>query len=222
MRRWRDLSGAAPRPATWNATIADRDVALGLVWVGDPSEGAAAIEALADELASVAEPADRVVEPMSYLELQTREDDVEEHAWRRYWKGHYFNALDDDLIDLLLAREGSFLPNVSLQAYGGAIADVADADTAFSRRDTAFEFVAAARWTDEGEDERRMSAARRYAGTMDRFASGAYVNVLGDDGVAGLRRAYSEEKLARLTAVKDAFDPENVFHHNQNISPSNG
>lgn len=220
MRRWRDLSGTAPRQATYSATIADGVVALGLVWVGDPDQGEAVTSDLADELADVAEPVTRIVEPMSYLQLQTREDDIEGHTWRRYWKGHYFNALDDELIDALLARDGSDLPNVSLQAYGGAIADVADAETAFSRRDTAFEFVAASRWTDPADDERRMSAARRYAGTMDRFASGAYVNVLGDDGVAGLRRAYSEEKLARLTAVKDAYDPVNVFHLNQNIPPS--
>lgn len=220
MRRWRDLSGTAPRQATYSATIADGVVALGLVWVGAPDEGEAVTSDLADELADVAEPAARIVEPMSYLQLQTREDDIEGHAWRRYWKGHYFNALDDELIDALLARDGSDLPDVSLQAYGGAIADVADAETAFSRRDTAFEFVAASRWTDPADDERRMSAARRYAGTMERFASGAYVNVLGDDGVAGLRRAYSEEKLARLTAVKDAYDPANVFHLNQNIPPS--
>lgn len=220
MRRWRDLSGAAPRQATYSATIAEQVVALGLVWVGDAARGAEVITDLADELAAVAEPAARLIEPMSYLQLQTREDDIEGHAWRRYWKGHYFNALDDELIDTLLARDGSDLPNVSLQAYGGAIADVADAETAFSRRDTAFEFVAASRWTDPDDDERRMSAARRYAGTMDRFASGAYVNVLGDDGVAGLRRAYSEEKLARLTAAKDVYDPTNVFHLNQNIPPS--
>ncbi len=157
---------------------------------------------------------------MSYLALQTREDDIKGHAWRRYWKGHYFNELSDDLIDALLARDEADLPDVSLQAYGGAIADVADEETAFSRRDTAFEFVAAARWRDAADDERRMSAARRYAATLDRFASGAYVNVLGDDGEAGIRRAYSEEKLARLTAVKDAYDPENVFHLNQNIRPS--
>ncbi|KRE23412.1 FAD-binding oxidoreductase [Agromyces sp. Soil535] len=220
MRRWRDLSGAAPRQATYNATIVEQDVALGLVWVGDPDDGDAVIAALGDELADVAEPAARIVEPMSYLQLQIREDDIEGHALRRYWKGHYFQALDDELLDALLARDGSDLPNVSLQAYGGAIADVADAATAFSQRDTAFEFVAAARWADPDDDERRMSAARRYAGTMDRFASGAYVNVLGDDGVAGLRLAYSEEKLARLTAVKDEVDPENVFHFNQNIPPS--
>jgi FAD/FMN-containing dehydrogenase len=220
MRRWRDLSDTAPRQATYSATMTDGVVALGLVWVGDPGRGANVAAELGRELADVASPAGRVVEPMSYLQLQTREDDLEGHAWRRYWKGHYFDALDDELIGLLLDRGRADLPDVSLQAYGGAIADVADDDTAFSRRNTAFEFVAASRWLEPDEDERRMSAARRYAGALDRFASGAYVNVLGDDGAAGLRRAYSDEKLARLTAVKDAYDPDNVFHLNQNIPPS--
>jgi len=224
MRRWRDLSGAAPREATFTATLSAATATLGSVWVGDPAEGAAHAAVLADELADTGATLGRSVEQLSYLQLQTREDDVEGHSWRRYWKGHYFRELDDDVIDALLARDGDGddLPDVSLQAYGGAIADVADAETAFSRRDAAFEFVAASRWQDPAEDERRISAARRYAGTMDRFASGAYVNVLGDDGEIGIRRAYSEEKLARLTAVKDAYDPRNVFHLNQNIRPSTG
>ncbi|MDQ0575317.1 FAD-binding oxidoreductase [Agromyces albus] len=222
MRRWRDLSASAPRQATFEAIIGADGVSLGLVWVGDPDDGAAEISTLAGEFAEVAEPEGRSVEALSYLELQTREDDIEGHAWRRYWKGHYFNELGDDLIDALLARDGDDLPDVSLQAYGGAIADVADAETAFSGRDTAFEFVAASRWTDPADDERRISAARRYAGTLGRFASGAYVNVLGNDGDAGIRRAFSEENLRRLTAVKDAYDPGNLFHLNQNIRPSGG
>jgi hypothetical protein len=220
MRRWRDLNGAAPRQATFTVTIVGQVVALGLVWVGDSADGAAIVSALRDELARDAEPLREAIAPMTYLELQTREDDEEGHVWRRYWKGHYFSALRDEAIDALLTREGPDLPNVSLQAYGGAIADVPDDDTAFARRDTAFEFVAASRWSDPAEDEARMSAARRYAAALDGYASGAYVNVLGDDGAAGLRRAYTEQKLARLTAVKDRYDPGNAFHLNQNIRPS--
>ena len=68
----------------------------------------------------------------------------------------------------------------------------------------------------------RIGAARRYAATMEPFASGAYVNVLGDDGAAGIRRAYPPDKLERLRAVKDAYDPGNVFHLNQNIVPTPG
>jgi len=65
-----------------------------------------------------------------------------------------------------------------------------------------------------------MATARRVAAKLDRFASGAYVNALSDEGASGVRRAYSPAKLARLTAVKDAYDPDNVFHLNHNIAPS--
>jgi Berberine and berberine like len=97
---------------------------------------------------------------------------------------------------------------------------VPDADSAFSQRDAMFEFVAAARWSDGAEDEARMSAARRYAASLEPFAGGMYVNAMSDEGEEGVARAYSPVKLARLTALKTAFDRENVFHLNQNIEPA--
>ena len=77
-----------------------------------------------------------------------------------------------------------------------------------------------ARWTDPAEDTKRIALARRYAQVLSPFASGGSVHVVGDEGQAGTLRAYSREKLARLTALKDQYDPENVFHLNQNIQPS--
>jgi FAD/FMN-containing dehydrogenase len=96
---------------------------------------------------------------------------------------------------------------------------VGDDETAFSHRDALVEFVAVANWTDPAEDQPRMSAARRYAGAVEPFASGVYVNALGDEGEEGVQRAYSADKLARLAALKDRYDPENVFHLNHNIRP---
>jgi hypothetical protein len=109
---------------------------------------------------------------------------------------------------------------VSLQAYGGAIAEVPDDATAFSHRATLFELVAANGWTDPAEDEVRMAAARRCAAAIEPFASGVYVNALSDEGDQGVQRAYSAEKLTRLVALKDRYDPDNVFHLNHNIRPS--
>jgi hypothetical protein len=83
-----------------------------------------------------------------------------------------------------------------------------------------FEFVAAARWSDAGEDEERMAAARRYAATLEPFATGMYVNAMSDEGATGVARAYPPAKLARLGALKAKYDPENVFHLNQNINPA--
>jgi len=98
---------------------------------------------------------------------------------------------------------------------------VGDADTAFGHRDAQVEFVAVASWADPAEDQPRMSAARRYAAAVEPFASGVYVNALGDEGQAGIQRAYGADKLVRLATLKGRYDPENVFHLNHNIRPSN-
>ena len=212
--RWRDLSLDAPRQATYAATVLGGVATLGFVWVGDPELGRKHAEALE----TIGRPSERRVVDLSYVDLQRRDDTVEGHALRRYWKGHYFSDLPDVAIEALLAHDPSVA--ASLQAYGGAIAEVPDDETAFSQRQTAFEYVGAARWTDPAEDDVQIETARESAGALELFASGVYVNVLGDDGPVGVSRAYSPAKLTRLTALKDAVDPENLFHRNQNIPPS--
>jgi FAD/FMN-containing dehydrogenase len=218
LRGWRDLAEEAARPATMTAGVSGDTVTLGYVWVGDPEAGRAMLPALR----SIGAASGEVVREHSYLELQTSDDDTEGHAYRRYWKGHYLPGLPDGAIGALLDRDpaDATVPSVSLQAYGGAIADVDDDATAFSHRRTRFEYVAAAGWSDPAEDGLRMEAARREAATLEPFAAGAYVNALSDEGASGVRRAYSEAKRARLTAVKDAYDPDNVFHLNHNITPT--
>lgn len=217
-RGWRDLAEQAPRPATLTAQISGDTVTLGYVWVGDPEAGRSLLPALR----SIGLPDREAVHELSYLALQTRDDSVEGHSHRRYWKGHYLPELSNSAIEALLDRDPTnpALPAVSLQAYGGAIADIDDHATAFSHRRTRFEYVAGVKWTDPDEDNLRMTAARETAAKLDRFASGAYVNALSDEGTSGVSRAYSDTQRARLTAVKDAYDPDNVFHLNHNITPS--
>jgi FAD/FMN-containing dehydrogenase len=218
LRGWRELSGSAPREATFTAGIGGGLVTLGYVWVGDPERA----EALVPAVCALGRPSAERVVASTYVALQTRDDVTDGHARRRYSKGHYFRELTDDIIDTMVgvADIGPYAPGVGLQQYGGAIADVPEGDTAFSHRDTMFELGASTGWTDPGEDEVRIETARSYAATLEPFASGVYVNVLGDEGAGGVRRAYSPEQLARLTAVKDVYDPQNVFHLNQNIPPS--
>ena len=214
LSHWRDLNSTAPRQATFAAHVFGDIVTVGFVWVGDPQAG----RRHARELRSLGRPmAERITE-LSYLELQRRDDDVEGHALRRYWKGHYFRELPDAAFDALLEHHPAV--GARLQAYGGAIAEVPDDATAFSHRDAAFEYVAAAPWDDPAEDAERLTRARESAARMAPFASGAYVNALADEGAAGLRRAFSPAKLARLSALKASWDPDNVFHLNANIPPT--
>jgi hypothetical protein len=194
--------------------------ALGYVWVGDPDQGRRLLPALRAGAPPLAE---RVME-LTYLELQRFEDAQQGQGLRRYWKGHFLRELGDGAIDAFLSRGGNddpaLLPSGSLQSYSGAVAEVGDAESAFGHRDALVEFVAVASWTDPAEDEPRMSAARRYAGGLEPFSSGVYVNALGDEGQTGIQRAYGAGKLAKLTALKDRYDPGNVFHLNHNIRPT--
>jgi FAD/FMN-containing dehydrogenase len=235
---WRDLMGDAPRQATltgWVGTTADWPFlepelrnrpmgSVGYVWVGDPEEG----RKLAPSLRDLAPSAAERIQELSYLELQSIEDERQRQRLRRYWKGHYLRDLRDEAVDAFLSRgaagaddrEHAALPYAGLQTYGGAIADVSDDDTAFGHRDALVEFVAVAAWTDPTEDEMRVSAARRFGAAIEPFASGVYVNDLADEGEGGVRRAYGSAKIARLTDLKDRYDPQNIFHLNHNIRPS--
>jgi hypothetical protein len=218
LRGWREFAAGAPRQATPTAAIAGDALVLGFVWVGDPRTGPALLTALRD----IGPARGERVRELTYLDLQRRDDSVQGHRHRRYWKGHYLPDLPDAAINALLERDPAddFAPDVSLQAYGGAIADVDGHATAFSHRDARFEYVASTKWCDAAEDAARMDAARGAAAKLDPFAVGAYVNALSDEGAVGVRRAYSQEKRTRLTTLKDAYDPTNVFHLNHNIAPS--
>ncbi len=227
MRRWRDLLPDAPRQATLTAdayTVEGRPmIVIGYVWVGDRDQGMAYLQTMR----SIGQPKEELVEPMTYLALQTIGDDNHHHGKRRYSAGHFLTELSDAAIEAFLARgvtdgspDWSRVANGGLQAYGGAIGDLSNEDTAFSHRDTLVEWFGGVTWTDAAEDEERMTSARRYGQAMAPFSSGVYVNALFEEGPDGVRRAYGDAKLARLSAVKRQYDPDNVFHLNQNIVPA--
>ena len=71
-----------------------------------------------------------------------------------------------------------------------------------------------------GEDfgDRDTAWARRFFAALGRFREGVYVNFLGGDEDPGrVREAYGDSVYDRLVDVKTRYDPDNVFHHNQNI-----
>ena len=229
MRRWRDLLPEAPRQATLTAdvvTVDGRSIALvGYVWVGDSEAGRAYLPTMR----SIGTPRGETVREMTYLELQTIGDQNHLHGRRRYAASHYITELSDAAIDAFLTRgagsdasgvDWSRVAGGGFQAYGEAIAEASNDDSAFSHRDAVVEFFAGQGWTDPVEDDWRMASARAFGAALEPFASGAYVNATSEQGDAGVRRAYGEAKLARLAEIKRRYDPDNVFHLNQNIVPA--
>ncbi|HJT64549.1 MAG TPA: FAD-binding oxidoreductase [Candidatus Limnocylindria bacterium] len=230
MRRWRDLLPAAPREATLTADAMTSDgrpvVSVGYVWVGDEAEGQRYLQTIK----SIGTPLSESVKVMSYLDLQRLFDGRHHHGMRRYAAGHYLTELADAAIDAFLTRgvstgDGVDWNRVSgggFQAYGGAIAEISNDETAFSHRDALVEFFGGHTWTDPAEDEWRMASARAFGAALAPFSSGVYVNSIFEPSQREIRRAYGEGKLDRLAALKHRWDPDNVFHMNQNIVPREG
>lgn len=215
MRSWRDLAPTTPREATLAADLVGGVLSLGYVWVGDPSGQ----EELLASIRRIGRPVAERVTTTTYLALQSRNDVPAGYGKRRYGNGHYFTELTDDAIDVFLdPPQGPLSPGIGLQAYGGAIRDVADDDSAFSHRDAVFEFGIGAAWTDAAEDAERVTIARTFAARLSPFASGAYVNAM--EGASAISSAYSPAKLARLSAIKAEWDPHNLFRGNHNIVPA--
>ena len=239
VRAWRDLLSSAPREATLTCdTITAGEppflpgrlhgrpvVIVGFVWVGDMADARAYLA----RFRGIGTPQGEEIGEIRYVDLQSSGDERHHHGLRRYSAGHYLTEFGDEAIDAFLARgigsgrsdpDWSTMPGGGFQAYGGAIAEVGDDDSAFSHRHTLLEFFAGASWADAAEDDARMASARRWAASMEAFSSGTYVNVISEPGEEGVGRAYGSAQLDRLAQLKRTWDPDNVFHMNQNIRPA--
>ena len=178
------------------------------------------------ELAPMRElgPAVDLFGPMPYPALQALADEGAPPGLRNHFKSGYVGDLSDGFIDIVLdhgARFASPLSQIHLHHMGGAVARVGENDTAFSNRRAAYTYNLLATWTDAADDDANIGANRELGRALEPFSSGGvYVNFMDNEGAARVRDSYGEEKFARLSRLKRAFDPENVFSRNQNIPPA--
>jgi FAD/FMN-containing dehydrogenase len=175
-------------------------------------------------LRAIGKPIAEFVEVMPYLELQRGSDEVQHHGQRQYAKSHFVQTTSDALIEALLARGGqepAVAASASLAQLGGAVARVGPDETAFSGRDAIFDLVVTSSWEDPALDADRLAAARAFGDAVAPLSSGkSYVNAIDGSGIDKVRAAFGAANYDRLVAVKDHYDPDNVFHLNQNVRPS--
>jgi hypothetical protein len=162
--------------------------------------------------------------PAPYAELQSATDSTVVHGWNYYWKATHLPELSDALIDVLV--EGGYSCS-SRRSYAvmfhlqGAVSRVAEGATAFGHRQASHAITLDAVWR-PGEEfgERDTAWVRGFFDALGPFREGVYVNFLGgDEDPSRVREAYGDRVYDRLVDVKTAYDPDNVFHHNQNIRP---
>lgn len=235
IRRWRDFEATSPEESTQGALMfhfpddpsgppALRGAALvglGGVYAGTIDEGEKVVQPLREYGPPIAD----TFAPIAYNHAQRMADFLWPPGLQGYWKSSYLDGLSDAAIDLLAAyfkKVPSPRTVMVLEHNGhGAMDRVPEMATSFGHRGWPYNLVVTSAWSDPADADRNITWTRDLFEDLTPFtANAAYVNYMGDEGPEGVAKAYGEEKLARLAALKRKYDPANLFRMNQNIAPA--
>jgi FAD/FMN-containing dehydrogenase len=225
LRLYRDFTRTAPDElgsAVVLATLPDGTPAAVTIlgFCGALEEG----EHLLQPLRAFGPPLQDLVGPMPYTRLQSIVETVNPPGLRNYWKSSYLESLSEEAMTTLLdsfATVPSPHSHVVIEHLGGAVSRHGRDETAYTHRDALYNYVIGGIWSNPGEDDQNIRWVRGLWEAMQPFASGeVYVNYEADQGIDRVKAAYSEAAYARLVALKNTYDPTNLFRLNQNIKPT--
>ena len=194
-----------------------KTVAIGVCYSGPLTEG----ERFIARVRRFGPPLEDQIRPMAYTALQSLMDTAYPTRNQYYQKDHLLQEISDEAIDIMVehfARVSSpCLP--FFQQSGGAMRR---GHTAYAHRNAGYNLVLSAQWLDPGESERHVRWIRELWQALRPYATGGvYVNHMGARTKTGQTRcaAYGTN-YPRLAALKQKYDPTNLFRHNQNIKPT--
>jgi FAD/FMN-containing dehydrogenase len=191
----------------------------GVVWCySGPADDADAVFA---PVRAFGPPALAGIGPMPYPVLQSAFDGLYRPGQQWYWRGDFIRELSDEAIARHVEHGNvpTALSTMHMYPIDGAAHDTGRNDTAFSHRDAHWAQVIVGVDPDPARRPEIIEWAQRYHDAVHDFgAGGAYVNFMMDEGQERVRATY-RDNYERLAAIKQRFDPENLFRVNQNIRP---
>lgn len=216
---WVVLRKAPPLPFLPENVHGKEVVVLAVFYVGDRVEG----EKLIESLRRFGDAYGEHIGAQPYVQWQQAFDPLLTRGARNYWKSHNFTELRDGALDAIVEFAGK-LPSPQCEIFIACIAGAANrvsADaTAYYHRDAKFVLNVHGRWDDAAQDGMGIAWAREFFQASAPYASaGAYVNFMTEEEGDRVSAAYGSN-YDRLVQIKKRYDPENIFHLNQNIKPS--
>jgi FAD/FMN-containing dehydrogenase len=165
------------------------------------------------------------IRPMAYCQVQTLFDAAFVRGRRYYFKSNFMQRISDGAIDALIERFPTIPSPLSLvyfEQLGKAANRVGATARAFSHRDSLCDWGCDAVWLDPAADGVHIEWTRALAEAMRPFTTGSdyapHIGLETDEGVERIKAAYGAN-YERLVALKNTYDPTNLFRHNQNIQP---
>jgi len=210
---------APPLPFIPEARHGETMLAFVACWAGPVEDGERALKPIRDAAPVVAEH----VGVMPYPALNSAFDGLyPPGGLQHYWKANFVRELTDEAIDAHL-EHGPKVPvvnsTVHIYPINGACHRVARDKTAFAYRDATFATVIAGMWPDAADNDSNIKWVRDYYDAVAPLSEeGGYVNFMSGDDQDRIKANY-KGNYDRLTDVKRKYDPDNLFHLNQNIRP---
>ncbi|MFD1645991.1 FAD-binding oxidoreductase [Haloarchaeobius litoreus] len=208
----------APEELHWRPAVA-----INACYAGPVEEGESVLRPLREHGTPLLD----LVSPEPYVAHQSGTDSTVLHGWHYYWKSTDLPELSDDLIDVFVNHAFSAESPRSYSVLfhlGGAVSRVDNDATAYTGRNAPHNININGVWRpDETEEfaDSETAWVRRFLDALEPYREGVYVNFLdADDGTQRVREAYGEHTYRRLAEIKAEYDPDNVFHLNQNIEPT--
>ena len=195
-------------------------VSMGVFYNGDMATGEKLIQPLRD----FGKPMNVSIGPEKYVDIQQRTDSRTPPGKRYYQKAGFFDEIQPGLIDAILeiaSNPNPFQMTLIFSQVGGAIKDVPNDATAYANRSAQQQMVLGGSWPNEHDQEDEYIGMMR-AGweKIAPFSKGVYTNnMMGDEGNKKVISNYGEN-YKRLVALKNEYDPTNLFRLNVNVAPS--
>jgi hypothetical protein len=228
LRFYRDFTASLPDELTLFSGVLHAPDGSGTKLAAIIACHAGSLEAGAKAVAPIkrfGSPVMDVIGPMPYTAVNMMVDGGFPKGALNYWKSNFLSTLADGAIDTMIERFAdapSPMSALLLEHFHGAATRVAPTATAFPHRAVGYNFLAVGEWMDPSATAANVAWARgAYAAMAPHFASGRYVNYLNAEEVvdeSAVSAAFGPNGK-RLLEVKRKYDPDNVFHLNQNIKP---
>jgi len=219
MTVWMVARHAPPLPFLPETVHGKMVVIVPFVWLGDPAEGEKLIRPIQEKTETLGQH----VGMTPWVGWQAGFDGLVDHGARNYWKSHHLKDLSDPCIDAIVEFAAK-LPSQECEVFiphmEGAPSHATEGETAFAHRSPPFVLNIHTRWQEAVDDEKCLQWARDFHEGTQPFAQGVYVNFLSQEGEDRIKEAYTDTVWERLVDVKNTWDPQNLFHMNQNIKPS--
>jgi len=193
-------------------------VIVGACYAGDVEEGEKVMEPMRRFGLPIADMC--IAKP--FLAHQSMFDPSFPSGWWYYFRSCNIAELSDAVIDIVAeqaTKMTSPLTAFPIFQLGGAIENVAEADTAYTGRSAGFTININAMTATEDGFEQERAWSRNFWELLEPHHTNVYVNFLMDEGEERIRQAYGTEKYEKLKTLKRKYDPDNFFRLNQNISP---